>query len=232
MKTCLIEVGHWQASGYAAQLKASPHELAAVSDRDAARAEAFAKQYGARAYADHHEMLARERPDFVMALGRHCGMTRIADDLVEAGVPFLMEKPMGTDWQALARVADKAEAKGLYAGVTLQYRLSPVVRELTQRMEAGRLGRLVSYYFRLFAGGPERYHQWGVPWVLSKRDAGGGPLYNFGSHVIDLFLLFAAEPVTEVQCVKSHRLHGLDVEDFAAVTMTTTSGPIGVAQVG
>ncbi|MBM4050033.1 MAG: gfo/Idh/MocA family oxidoreductase, partial [Planctomycetes bacterium] len=82
MRTCLIEVGHWHAPMYAGPLKASPHELAAVSDRDGARAAAFAEKHGARAYTDYREMLAKERPDFVMALGRHCEMTRIADDLV------------------------------------------------------------------------------------------------------------------------------------------------------
>ncbi|MBM4083690.1 MAG: gfo/Idh/MocA family oxidoreductase, partial [Planctomycetes bacterium] len=49
MRTCLIEVGHWHAPMYAGPLKASPHELAAVSDRDGARAAAFAEKHGARA---------------------------------------------------------------------------------------------------------------------------------------------------------------------------------------
>jgi predicted dehydrogenase len=232
MKTCLIGAAHWHAASYAAQLARSRHVFAAAADPNLTCAEAVAKPHDARAYADHREMLARERPDFVMALGRHCEMTALAAELVEAGIPFLMEKPMGTDGHALAEVAARAEAKGLYAGATLQYRMSPAVRELVRRQEAGSFGRVISFYFRLFAGGPERYRRMGVPWMLSKKEAGGGPLYNFGPHGIDLFLRLAGEPILSVRCARSHALHGLEIEDFASLTWTTKSGVIGEVQVG
>ena len=40
-------------------------------------------------------MLLKERPDFVFALGKHCDMAGTAQFLLEEGISFAMEKPMG-----------------------------------------------------------------------------------------------------------------------------------------
>jgi predicted dehydrogenase len=81
---------------------------------------------GAKAYLDYREMLDMERADFVFAHAAHCEMTELAADLVEAGMPFHMEKPMGLEAGALAKVAEAGEAFHYYyrqlAGPPERYR--------------------------------------------------------------------------------------------------------------
>ena len=85
---------------------------------------------------------------------------------------------------------------------------------------------------RLLAGEPQRYHDWNVPWVLDPGQAGGGPLYNFAPHVIDLFLLLSGQDVESVFCKSSRALHGLDVEDYSSVILSTTDGALASFELG
>ena len=132
----------------------------------------------------------------------------------------------------MAAVADKAEARGLFVGVDLVMRCYKLTQVLLRLRESGELGRMTNYYHRLLAGEPQRYHGWNVPWVLDREQAGGGPLFNFGPHVVDLFLLFSQQEVQSVFCRSSHGLHGLDVEDFALISVATSGGVVGTIEVG
>ena len=232
MRIGVIEVGHWHAGGYIHGVRRLGEEIVAVSDRDPETARRTADEIGCRAYASHLDLIEKERPDFVFAHGIHSQMTQIASDLVAYDVPFVMEKPMGVDWQALAAVADSAEGKGLFAGVDLVMRCYSLIHELLCLKDSGQLGQVTSYCHRLLAGEPQRYREWNVPWVLDPAQAGGGPLFNFGPHVIDLFLALSGQDVQSVYCKSSHTLHGLGVEDYASMVVSTSIGTIGTMEVG
>ena len=100
IRIAAIEVGHWHAlhdAAYLRHLVAMPDvELVAVQDTDAGLVARRAAEVGNPAtFTDYRQMLTSVRPDFVLALGRHCQMAGIAHHLLEEGYPFLMEKPMG-----------------------------------------------------------------------------------------------------------------------------------------
>jgi len=228
----LIECGHWHSGMYVNALKQMEDvNIVAFSDRDALKARAAAARVGAKAYASHRELLDKEQPDFVFAFGRHCDMTDIARDLVEAGVAFCMEKPMGIEWRRLAEVAKLVEEKEIFTALPVITRGEAPIARLAGIRDEGKLGDVRHFYFRLFGGPPARYVKWGVPWMLRKAEAGGGPLFNFGPHGIDLFLYLSGDPVRSVSASMDNRIYGNEVEDFASVTMTTASGAVGVVEV-
>ncbi|MBM3501467.1 MAG: Gfo/Idh/MocA family oxidoreductase, partial [Armatimonadetes bacterium] len=182
-------------------------------------------------FTDHRELLASVRPDFVFAMAPHCDMTALAADLVEADQPFAMEKPMGVDWRALEAVAQRAGAKGLFAAVALVTRYFPLIEKLADLSLTGEVGQPVHYYSRLFAGAPQRYRDWHVDWMLDPARAGAGPLYNFGPHVIDIFLHLFRDSIETVSGSATHGLYGEAIEDLASVTFHTRGGAVGVVEV-
>jgi len=228
----IIGADHWHAPACASALRNLGEQVVAVSASNLEAARKVAGPLGARAYADWQELLARESVEFVFAYGVHREMTVIARGLVEAGVAFVMEKPMGLDCQELASVAAAAENKRLFAGPCLQMRCTALARALLDLRAQGQLGRMICYFYRLFAGGPERYLAWGVPWMLDPATAGSGPLFNFGPHVFDLFLLLSGEEPDTIYCRESRRLHGLDIPDQATVVLSSASGLIATVEVG
>lgn len=231
MKICMVEAGHWHAPMYGDAMVSAGFRIAAVSDQDKSAAEKVARRFQCPAYSSFAEMIENERPDLIFAFGIHDQMTGIAQQLVNIGVPFVMEKPMGIWWKDLVPVAETAEAKGLFAGVDLVSRCYGLVKRLMELKGSGGLGPVTAFYHRLFAGDPHRYAEWGVPWVVQKARSGGGCLFNFGPHVLDLFMLLTGEPIESVYCATSRTVHGLEVEEYAGILARSPSGSVGNLEV-
>jgi len=232
IRVAVVGVSHWHAEGYIRALCTCGAKVTAVSDDNIEVARRWGETLGCPAYPSAEALLAAGRPDLVFALARHCDMTALAAKLVEENQPFVMEKPMGLRWKELALVAARAAARKLWAGVDFVARTLGLVRHLLELRDSGELGIVATYTYRLLAGEPQRYRDMGVPWMLDPAQAGGGPLYNFGPHVFDLFLRLTGEPIQKLHCWMSHRLHRLPIEDYAHISVRTPSGVVGDMTVG
>src|ERR687887_1578542 len=100
LRVAAIEVSHWHSLHDAAYLRLLADmddvRLVGLHDPDAAvAADRAAALGGPPVFTDYRAMLEKTRPDFVVALGAHARMAETAQDLVDRGYPFMMEKPMG-----------------------------------------------------------------------------------------------------------------------------------------
>ena len=236
LRIAAIEVGHWHSLFDAAYLKALVKlpdvRLVGVQDPDMALAGQRAAQLGAPpVFADYRDMLAKTKPDFVVALGRHNAMAAIAHHLLDEGYPFLMEKPRGLDAGEVRGVADKAAAKRAFAAVPLFQRHHPFVAKAQKMLADGTFGPLSHFHFRSNRGSSERYVQWGAPWMLDPAIAGGGCLRNIGLHGIDLFLCLAGSEARVAGAELSSRALGKAVEDYATVLLHA-DGVLATIEVG
>ncbi len=131
-------------------LQFCPTELVAVCDLDIDRARAFARQFGAeRAYADHHEMLAKERLDGVLICTGYDSAGRptypqLAVDCMEAGCHVWMEKPPAASCAEIERMQEAAERAGKHAMVGLKKMFFPANEKAAELMRAREFGA-VSY---------------------------------------------------------------------------------------
>jgi predicted dehydrogenase len=232
-----IEVGHWHSLFDAAYLrhlvKMPDVTLVAVQDSDGALVRKRAAEVGnPQVFTDYVRMLEETKPDFVMALGRHRQMARIAHDLLDRRVPFLMEKPMGISADEVQSVADKAARLGVYAAVPLSQRYQPFAIRARELLAAGRFGPLSHIYVRVNRPGPARYPAWDSGWMLDPAEAGGGCLRNLGPHGLDIFLHLTGEDARVTGAQISYRAHGQRVEDYASVLLRSSSGVLGTVEVG
>jgi len=230
-------VGHWHSLFDAAYLKTllkiPGAQLVGVQDADTALAGERASSLGSPpVFAGIDDLLARTRPDFVVALGRHDAMAAAAHRLLDAGVPFMMEKPMGLDAHEVRGVADKAAAKRAFAAVPLFQRYHPFVAQAQRMLEADGFGPLSHFHFRSNRGSSARYVQWGAPWMLDPMAAGGGCLRNIGLHGVDLFLHLAGGDAEAAGAQLSSSALGQRVEDYAAVILRGRDGVVGTIEVG
>lgn len=226
-----VGLHHWHAPFYMQALRELGCPVAALADPDPDMC-AFRARAGdcdAPCYTDAERMLREVRPDFVFAHAPHDRMTELAAWLVERNVPFHMEKPMGIEARALAAVAQRAQRQGLWNAVALVSRHYGIVTHLHGLGEG--LGTVQRYHYALLAGPPHRYRDWRCEWMLDPRRAGAGPLWNFGPHVIDLFLYLGGAPVTRVMARWGHGMHRLPVEDFCTVLMINAAGAAGIGEV-
>jgi predicted dehydrogenase len=237
IRIAAVEVSHWHALNDAAYLRhllAMPDvELVGIQDSDPALvAKRAAEVKNPPTFTDYKKMLAELRPDFVVALGRHSQMAAIAHDLLDAGYPFLMEKPMGLNAAQLEPVAEKAAKRNAFVAVPLAQRYGPFARRARELMATGRIGPLSHVYVRINRPGPARYKAWDCPWMFDPAEAGGGCLRNLGSHGLDMFLHLTGEDAQVTGAQVSRRAHKLAVEDYASVTLRSQSGVLGTVEVG
>ena len=237
IRIAAIEVGHWHAvhdAAYLRHLTAMPDVvLVGVQDSDAALARKRAAEAGnPPTFTDYPQMLAETRPDFVLGLGRHRQMAKIAHDLLDRGLPFMMEKPMGISATEVQSIAEKATRVKGYAAVPLFQRYQPFAVRARQLLAEGRFGPVSHIYVRINRPAPARYPAWDSAWMLDPAEAGGGCLRNLGSHGLDMFLHLTGEDAHVTGAQISTRAHSQRVEDYASVLLRSATGILGTVEVG
>jgi predicted dehydrogenase len=237
IRIAAIEVSHWHALNDAAYLRhllaMTDVELVGIQDSDPSIvARRAAEVKNPPVFTDYKQMLATTRPDFVVALGRHSRMAAIAHDLLDAGYPFLMEKPMGLNAAEVEAVAAKAAARNAFVAVPLAQRYAPFARRARELIAGGRFGPLSHIYVRINRPGPERYRAWDCAWMLDPAESGGGCLRNLGAHGFDMFLYLTGEDAQVIGAQVSARAHERAVEDYASGLLRSQSGVLGTVEVG
>jgi predicted dehydrogenase len=233
MRVALIEVGHWHAARHARSLHVAGAAIVGVSDRQPGVAARFATQWACPAFEDYQEMLVATRPEFVMAMGRHADMPAIARDLIEAQLPFAIEKPIGISAEQVAPLVDLAHKHDAFVAVPLTNRYSELWAWLGRLDHAGRAGPRVHAHCRIVNGPPHRYERDNVPWMLDPAISGGGAMRNLGIHAVDAFLHFVdGEAVEVLSAATTYRVYGKAVEEMGAALLRSASGVIGTVEAG
>lgn len=205
-------------------------ELVAVSRAKAELAASFAREFGARRwYADWREMPADNEIDAIYVatpVHLHAEQTIAA---AEAGKHVLCEKPMALNVADCDRMIAACSANDVKLGVAYYRHFYPVVRRIKELLESGELGVPVVVQVNAF--------EWFDPsesdprsWLLRRELSGGGPMFDFGCHRIEVLLdLFG--PVAEVKSILANTLFERKVEDVGTAAFRFECGTSGVLTV-
>lgn len=136
-------------------------ELAAICNRDQAKARALAGRFGIpRVYGNVAEMIEREKPgllDIVTPPVTHREYVGLA---ARHGVATICQKPFGRTHAEASDLVAIAKGAGIALAVHENFRFMPHFREMKRLLDAGRLGAVHSIAFRLRPGdgqGPRAY---------------------------------------------------------------------------
>jgi len=143
IRVALVGAGGW---GYqhARVFSSRPDvELVGVYSRTEARAQARGKAFGIRPYTDLDAMIEGERPDLVSVSLPNQAHFETTLQLIEAGVPLLVEKPLVFDLAEADRLLAEAERRDLFFAINFNHRYARPVRMAAEAIAAGRLGDLV-----------------------------------------------------------------------------------------
>jgi predicted dehydrogenase len=234
-RVAVTEVSHWHSvydASYLQILRDLGCDIVGVSDRSRQIAADRAERFGAMPFTDYRQMIEATKPEFVIALGRHCDMPEIFRFLVGAGVPFVMEKPWGTDPDTVADLARLATEQGAWVSVPFMQRYSFWAVTAKRMIEAGEFGRISHIFFRGVRPTMQRYIEWDSQWMADKSLSGGGALLNLGGHGFDMARFVTGEEPEVVSAVVSRQIHGADVEEYALATLRTPSGILFHNEVG
>ena len=240
IQVAAIGVCHWHSiydSAYLRHLAAMEDvEIVGVHDDQLEIAAHRVSEIGGGipTFTSYLDMLDKVEPDFVLALGRHDTMAQTAHDLLDRGIPFIMEKPMSFNARQLQGVVEKAEVTGGFVAVPLNMRDTPFFAHAKRIRDEGAFGSICHLYQRMNRPTSERYPAWGSPWMLEPAAANGGCLRNLGAHGLDAFvnLTGEGEDIEVSGAQLSWSALGKPVEDYASVLVRSKSGVLGTIEVG
>jgi predicted dehydrogenase len=198
--------------------------LVAVCDSDAARADAFAKRFGCRAYTSVDQLAADGDVQAVSIATPDFAHRSVAESLVKAGKHVLIEKPLATSVADARAIVAAVEKAGVIGMVDFHNRYHPAIAAVKGRLDAGVLGKPQMMFARL-SDRIEVATKW-FPWAGRS-----GPEWFLGSHLVDVAcLLFVARPVRVfaegrkdvlakrgVDCYDSMHIHLSFPEGFATL---------------
>lgn len=116
-----------------------PVEVVAVADPDALQGRKVEAVYGARWYHDHTDLIRGEQLDGVLVTAPDDYHAAITRDLLEAGVPALVEKPFATSLADAYALWDLARQRDVLLMAVANLRFSPPHRRARGFIDTGKL---------------------------------------------------------------------------------------------
>ena len=204
-------------------------ELVAFCDPIVERAQKYADQYGAKAYANYEDMLAELKPDAVSVCTPNYLHAPVAIAAANAGAHVLVEKPMASTDEEAAAMIEAARKNGVYLMVGHNQRLMPPHAKARQILEKGELGKVLTFRTSFGHPGPEGWSIDGKEsWFFRKEEAIMGAMGDLGVHKSDLIRYLLNDEVSQVAAfIDTIDKEGTDVDDNATVLLRMKSGAIG-----
>ncbi|WP_440991952.1 Gfo/Idh/MocA family protein [Haloarchaeobius baliensis] len=194
-------------------------ELVAVCDADESRLRSVDVDADVSRYTDLDELLAAESLDSVHVCTPPHTHVAVAEPVLEAGIPVLVEKPAADSVEAVDELARISEETGTTASVVHNKLFTPFVTKARRKVDRGEIGDPVSVTM-LF----------GEPRDLSLSDRGdwvfglpGGEIGEGIAHQAYLPLAFV-DGLGEVSCVTTQNYGGYDDVSFDGVALEALDG--------
>lgn len=158
------------------------HTVTAVLTRDSGRRNQAAGDWpGARLLGDLGEVIeARSRYDLVVLASPTALHAEQAATLARAGIPFVVDKPIGVDAHEARAVVEEAAATGTPFTVFQNRRWDPEQLTLAALLERGTLGDVHTFERHWERWRPVPRKRW-----KENDTAGGGLLLDLGPHLVD-----------------------------------------------
>jgi len=153
---------------------------------------------------------------------------RLTIQALRAGKHVLCEKPMAMNEAEARSMVQAAEQSGRTLGVAYYRRTYPKLQRAKQLLEAGAIGKpvLAELTCHEWRDGKDGHRSW----LIDPAQAGGGPLYDIGSHRIDVLNFLFGEPKNSCGHL-SNVVHHYAVEDNATAMIDYAGGVRGIVDV-
>jgi predicted dehydrogenase len=205
------------------EVDASPDaRLASIVDPGPAGPES-AEKFNVSLYQSLAELFERDKPDGVILATPNQMHVDGGLECVAAGVPVIVEKPIGDTIEGATRLVEAGEAAGVPVLTGHHRNYSPIMAKAREIVRSGRLGPIVAVVGTALFYKPDDYYDVGGGW---RRRPGGGPILLNLTHEVNNLLSLCGD-IVRVQAVTSDAMREFPVEDTAAMVFTFASGALG-----
>ncbi len=203
--------------------------IVALAEDDQKIREEFAQRLDVPAYADHHEMLAKEEIDAVGVISINGERADVIVDCLEAGKHVVVDKPLCTTLADLDRIEAAWRASGTHLSVLLDKRYYPPTLATREIIANGELGDITMAW----ASAPHRLRRATRPDWMFRHESYGGILNDLCIHDVDLVLWLTGASSGSVQGHAANRANPDDpeFEDYGVAWLRADTGLLATFEV-
>lgn len=176
-------------------------------------------------YASIEALFATDKPDgIILATPNHL---HVAQGLqcIAAGVPVLVEKPVGHTLEEGRRLVEAAERAHHKLLVGHHRPHSPILHKAVEIVRSGVLGNIVGVMGSAVFYKPDTDGYYDPPYDWRRRPGGGPILLNMIHEVGNLRAMVGE--IVAVQAFSSNATRGFEVEDTVAINLRFANGALG-----
>ena len=179
--------------------------------------------YGVPLYPSLADLFATDKPDGIILATPNQMHVDGGLECVAAGVPVLVEKPIGDDVPSATRLVEAGEKAGVPVLTGHHRNYSPIMAKAREIVQSGVLGTLVAVSGTALFYKPDDYFDVGGGW---RREPGGGPILLNLTHEVNNLLSLLGD-IDTVIAVTSNSTRGFPVEDTSAMIFRFANGALG-----
>jgi myo-inositol 2-dehydrogenase/D-chiro-inositol 1-dehydrogenase len=159
LKIALVGTGGWAREHCRILQGRADVDFCAIVGRNESRTAARAEEYSTTPYTDIAVMLAEQKPDLVCVCLPNQHHFEATLQLLEAGVPLLVEKPLVFEMEQANTLLEKARQKNLFFAINFNHRYAKPLQLAKEAIENGKVGDLVFATWRFGGEGDSDHPQ-------------------------------------------------------------------------
>lgn len=202
-------------------------QIMAMADTSKTMQKIMGKYLNVATFSDYRQMIQDTPLDFVVVSTPTDSHADVIDFALEQGLHVFTEKPLAMSPEESGRIMAIAEEKQRINQVGYVNRFNEVFIEVKHLLDRGVIGDLKSFSSEMY--GATVLKGSNATW-RSQRKSGGGCMYEFASHCLDLMVYLLGEPERVVGSVLSS-VFSSHVEDIVTSTLVYGSGLSGTVTV-
>ncbi|MDF1519302.1 MAG: Gfo/Idh/MocA family oxidoreductase [Brevefilum sp.] len=213
LKTAVIGVGSMGKNHARIYWELPNADLVGVADFDKDTADSIANKYGTKAYYDYKVLLDEAKPDAVTLAVPTIYHRDIALEIIDRGIPLLIEKPIAFTIEEGQSIIDAARKKNVKLMIGHIERFNPAIITLKDHVSQGKLGRI----FQMDA------HRQGP---FPARIADVGVVVDLAVHDLDVMRFVSQKEIIRVYAETEKHIHS-KYEDLLTGLVRFSDGIIG-----
>jgi len=198
-------------------------DLVAVCDSSGFVLKNAAKHMGVATFKNFERMLDTMGLDFIVVATPTAMHAGIAECAINKNAHVFVEKPLALDPEQGKRLLELVRGKKLVHQVGYAMRFHDIFMKAKSLLDSGAIGRIVTFTVEM--NGPVVLHEARKSW-RSRKTEGGGCLYDFASHSVDL-VNYLIGPPDEVVGTVFNSIYSDAVEDAISSTFLYSNGTRG-----
>jgi predicted dehydrogenase len=196
--------------------KVKDSRLIAVMRRDAALARDYAERHNVpKFYTRASDLINDKEIDAVYIATPPGSHTEYAIEVIKAGKPVYIEKPMSVNYADCLKINKAAEKFKVPVFVAYYRRALPGFLMVKEMIEKGSIGNVLFLQMQLFKTPSVDEKSGKLPWRVNPEISGGGHFFDLASHQLD-YLDYVFGPVQKVKSVVLNHSALYKAEDFVS----------------